>query len=98
MNLCKKIYWLTDWIIGEKNGIKPKGWTSPWVLAAYLFCISLFWPVTSNPGDWPPEAYLTLPADIMQVDLGREIWTYRLFEDGRIEKIVYEIQQPDKTF
>jgi hypothetical protein len=97
MNLDKRIYSLKDWMIGQLLLIKRKGWASPWVLAVSLFCLSVFWPIKSNPGDWPAEIYLTLPADIMEVDLGGEIWTYRLFEDGRIEKIVYITQRPDKT-
>ena len=50
----------------------------------------LLWPATADLSDFCPivrHAYV-LPADIMRVDFAHETWTYRLFEDGTVKKLV----------
>ena len=55
-------------------------------LALVLCCI--LWPTAADLGDFQPIVRYSLPADIMQVEFADETWTYRLYEDGTVKKLV----------
>ena len=58
------------------------------IILLLLFCT--LWPAATGLSDYKPIVTYTLPADIMRVELATETWTYRLFEDGTVKKIVSE--------
>lgn len=50
----------------------------------------MLWPAAADLSDYKPKFEYALPADIMRVDFAHESWTYRLFEDGSIKKLVHK--------
>ncbi len=50
----------------------------------------MLWPAAADPGEFQPAVSYSysLPADIMQVEFADEVWTYRLYEDGTVKKLV----------
>jgi len=55
--------------------------------SALVFCLIL-WPASADLSDSEPIVSYVLPADIMRVEFADETWVYRLYEDGRVEKII----------
>ncbi len=55
--------------------------------SALIFCLTL-WPVSADLSDSEPIVSYVLPADIMRVEFADETWVYRLYEDGRVKKII----------
>ncbi|OEU45831.1 MAG: hypothetical protein BBJ60_00300 [Desulfobacterales bacterium S7086C20] len=54
---------------------------------ALLFCC-IFWPASTGLSDFRPIVSYDLPADIMRVEFAKEIWIYRLYDDGTVKKVV----------
>jgi len=59
------------------------------VASALIFCLIL-WPASADLSDSEPIVSYVLPADIMRVEFADETWVYRLYEDGRVKKIISE--------
>lgn len=55
--------------------------------SALILCLIL-WPASADLSDSEPIVSYALPADIMRVEFADETWVYRLYEDGRVEKII----------
>ena len=55
--------------------------------SAFIFCL-IMWPASADLGDSEPIVSYPLPADIMRVEFADEIWVYRLYEDGRVKKVI----------
>ena len=48
----------------------------------------IFWPALTGLSDYRPIVSYDLPADIMSVEFAKEIWVYRLYDDGTVKKVV----------
>ena len=57
--------------------------------SALIFCL-IVWPASADLSDSEPIVSYALPADIMRVEFADETWVYRLYEDGRVKKIISE--------
>lgn len=57
------------------------------VASALIFSLIL-WPASADLSDSEPIVSYVLPADIMRVEFADETWVYRLYEDGRVKKII----------
>ena len=55
--------------------------------SALIFCL-IVWPASADLSDSEPIVSYALPADIMRVEFADETWVYRLYEDGRIKKVI----------
>jgi hypothetical protein len=55
--------------------------------SALIFCL-IVWPASADLGDSEPIVSYALPADIMRVEFADETWVYRLYEDGRVKKVI----------
>jgi hypothetical protein len=55
--------------------------------SALIFCL-IVWPASAGLSDSEPIVSYVLPADIMRVEFADETWVYRLYEDGRVKKII----------
>ena len=55
--------------------------------SALILCLIL-WPASADLSDSEAIVSYVLPADIMRVEFADETWVYRLYEDGRVEKII----------
>jgi len=55
--------------------------------SALILCLIL-WPASADLSDVEPIVNYVLPADIMRVEFADETWVYRLYEDGRVKKII----------
>jgi hypothetical protein len=50
--------------------------------------VCLLWPAAADLSHFSRSTQYSLPADIMRVDFAHETWTYRLFEDGTVKKLI----------
>ena len=55
--------------------------------SALIFCL-IVWPASADLSDSEAIVSYALPADIMRVEFADETWVYRLYEDGRIKKVI----------
>ena len=57
-------------------------------LASALIFSLIIWPTAADLSDSEPIVSYALPADIMRVEFADETWVYRLYEDGRVQKVI----------
>ena len=59
------------------------------IFVVYVVSIFITWPMAVNISHSKSKVFrCKLPADIMKAEFANEVWVYRLYDDGTINKIV----------